>query len=123
LLDVLAVVAFGAGQAEEALLEDRVLLVPEGEREAQARLAVADPEQPVLVPAVGAAPRVVVGQVRPGVALGRVVLAHGAPLPLGQVRPPALPVPLAPAVLVQSGLLGPARAVGRSAPLVHASSV
>ena len=35
LLDVLAVVALGAGQAEQALLEDRVALVPEREREAR----------------------------------------------------------------------------------------
>ena len=42
LLDVLAVVALGVGQAEEPLLEDRVVLVPQREREAQPLLVVAD---------------------------------------------------------------------------------
>ena len=51
-----------------------------------------DAEQAVLAPAVGAAARVVVREVVPAVAVGRVVLAHRAPLPLGEVRPPALPV-------------------------------
>ena len=42
LLDVLAVVALGVRQAEEALLQDRVLPVPEREGEADALVAVGD---------------------------------------------------------------------------------
>ena len=42
LLDVLAAVALVAGQAKGAFLEDRVALIPEGERQAQALLLVAD---------------------------------------------------------------------------------
>ena len=49
------------------------------------------PREPVLVPAVGARARVVVGEVVPGVAVGAVVLAHGAPRALGEVRAPAPP--------------------------------
>jgi hypothetical protein len=54
-LDVLAVVALLVRQAEEPLLEERVPAVPERQGEAQAALAVGDPEEAVLAPAVGAA--------------------------------------------------------------------
>jgi plasmid stabilization system protein ParE len=46
LLDVLAVVALGSGQAEEPLLEDGVAPVPQRHREAEAALAVVRAEQP-----------------------------------------------------------------------------
>ena len=49
------------------------------------------PAEPVLVPAVGARAGVVVGEGLPGIAVGAVVLAHGGPGPLGQVRAPAEP--------------------------------
>jgi len=92
LLDVLAVVALRPAQPEEALLEDGVAAVPQGQGEAQATLAIAYAEQAVLAPAVGSAAGVLVWEVVPGVAVGAVILAHRAPLPLAQVRPPALPV-------------------------------
>src|SRR5436309_2242405 len=41
-LHVFAVIAFVAGEAEEPLLEDRIVPVPEREREAQPALAVGD---------------------------------------------------------------------------------
>ena len=62
LLHVLAVVALGAGQAEEALLQDRIAAVPERQREAEARVAVADAGEAVLAPAVGARARVSCGK-------------------------------------------------------------
>ena len=65
LLDVLAVIALGAGEAEQALLQDRVAAVPQRQREAQPAFAVADAQQPVLAPAIGAAARVVVRKVIP----------------------------------------------------------
>ena len=55
LLDVLAVVALAVGQAEQPLLEDRVLAVPQGQREAELLLVVGDAGEAVLAPAVGAA--------------------------------------------------------------------
>lgn len=91
LLDILAVVALVAGEAEEALLEDGVAPVPEREREAEALLIVADTGQAVFVPTVGPRAGVVVGEILPGASTGAVVLAHGAPGPLGQVGAPALP--------------------------------
>ena len=63
LLHVLAVVALRGHEAEEALLEDGVALVPQREAEAEDLVAVADGGQAVLAPAVGAAARLVVGEV------------------------------------------------------------
>src|SRR5262249_7189068 len=105
LLDVLTVVALAVGQAEQALLQDRVVAVPQCQRQAEALLVVADAGDAVLAPAVGAAAGVVMGEVPPGVAVGAVVLAHGAPLPLAQVRAPFLPRLAAEAVLFKTPLL------------------
>ncbi len=102
LLDVLAVIAFVAGQAEHPLLEDRVGAVPQREREAQLLLVVADAGDAVLAPAVGARARVIVRQVLPRGPVGAVVLAHRAPLPLGQIRAPQAPRAPCPRVLRQS---------------------
>ena len=105
-LDVLAVVALGVREPEEPLLEDRVPPVPERHGEAQPALPVRDPEEPVLAPAVGPRARVLVGEVAPALAVRRVVLPHRAPLALGKVGSPALPVPSSRLVLVEAGLLG-----------------
>src|SRR5205085_517508 len=92
LLDVFAVVALVAGQAEQALLEDRVLLVPERQREAQALMVVRDAGQAVLAPAIGPRPRMLVGEELPRGAVGAVVLPHRPPLSLAQEGTPAAPV-------------------------------
>src|SRR5690606_3640917 len=105
-LDVLAVVALGAGEAEETFLEDGVAAVPQGDGEGQAALAVTEAEQAVLAPAVGAAAGVFVREGFPGGAAERVVLADGGPLALGQVGAPAFPVAGAVAVLGQPAVLG-----------------
>src|SRR5205807_748310 len=64
-----AVVAFAIGQAEKTLLEDGVLAVPEGEREAELLLVVGDAGNAVLAPAVGAAASLIVAEIVPGVAI------------------------------------------------------
>ena len=107
LLHVLAVVALAVGEAEQALLQDRVLAVPQGERQAQALLVVGDAGDAVLAPAVGAGAGVVVREVVPGIAVRAVVLAHRAPLPLAEIRAPE-----APALLAAVGG-GKARTLGR----------
>ena len=91
LLDVLAVVALAGRQAEEPLLEDRVAAVPEGGGEDEELVAIADAGDAVLAPAIGLAAGQVVRQVVPGVAVGAVVLAHGGPGAVADVRPPAPP--------------------------------
>ena len=91
LLHILAVIALRIGQAEQPFLQDRVLAVPQGEREAEDLPVVADAAEPVLAPAIGPRPRLVVREVVPGIAAGAVVFAHRAPLPFRQVGAPAAP--------------------------------
>jgi len=88
LLDVLAMIAFAVGQPEHALLEDRVVAVPQRQRETQALPVVTDTGNAVLAPAVGARARLIVTEVIPGISVLAVVLADSAPLPLAQVRAP-----------------------------------
>src|SRR5262245_42741817 len=90
-LDVFAVIAFAVRQTEQTLLEDRIARVPHREAEAQSLLIVAESGDAVFAPTIGAAARMIVGEVVPGIAMRAVVLPHRAPLPLGQVRPPSLP--------------------------------
>ena len=95
LLDVLAVVAFAVGQSEEPLLEDRILPVPQGQREAQALFVIGNAGDAVFAPAIGARAGLIVGEEIPGVSVLAVVLADRSPLALAEVRTPFLPVDLA----------------------------
>src|SRR6185312_13388517 len=99
LLDVLSVIPFRTGQAEESFLQYGIALIPERQREAEPSLPVADTEQAVFAPPVGAAPGVVVREIVPNIAVLGVVLPHRAPLPFGEVGPPPLPVPGPPFIL------------------------
>ena len=91
LLHVLPMVRLAVGEPEQALLQDRVALVPQREGKAQPLLVIADPPQPVLAPPVGPGARLVMGEIIPGVAVLAVVLADRAPLPLAEVGSPFLP--------------------------------
>ena len=91
LLDVLPVVALGAGQAEHPLLEDRVAPVPQCQGHAQVLLDVADAGHAVLAPAVGAGPGMVVREVVPRRPVGAVVLPDCAPRAFGEVGTPVVP--------------------------------
>ena len=91
-LDVLAVIALVAGQAEEPLLEDGIPPVPEGEGEAETLMVIRDPEQPILAPPIDARARMIVREVFPGRPGRRVVLAHRAPLACREVGSPPAPV-------------------------------
>src|SRR5262249_42075920 len=64
---------------------------PQGGGEAETLSVVGDAGEAVLTPAVGSRARLVVREIRPRVAGGAVVLAHGPPLPLAQVRTPLPP--------------------------------
>ena len=92
LLYVFAVIAFVVRQAEEALFQNRIFSVPERQREADVLVPVADPADAVFAPAIRARARMVVRKIFPGVAVRAVVLANRAPLALGEIGPPALPV-------------------------------
>src|SRR5579863_8018131 len=106
LLHILAMIAFIAGQAEQAFFQNGILTIPQSEGKTEAPLAVADTEQSVFAPAVGATARVIVRKIIPAGAPGGVVLANRPPLPLGKVRTPALPVFPALRVFVEASPLG-----------------
>src|SRR5262245_35129312 len=106
LLDVLAVVALAVGQPEQALLQDRVLAVPQGQGEAELLLVIGDAGQAVLAPAVGAGAGLVVAEVVPGVAALAVVFADGSPLPLAEVGSPFLPGDLFRSCFFKADVLG-----------------
>ena len=55
LLDVLAMIALVAGQAEEAFFQDRIAAVPQRDGEADVLVAVADARDAIFIPAIGAA--------------------------------------------------------------------
>src|SRR4029077_6750642 len=97
--DVFAVVALRTSQPIEPLLDKRIFSIPECERENQSALPVAPAEQSVLAPAISAPAGQIVREVAPGVAIGGVILAHRAPLPLCEIGAPALPV-FVPAILL-----------------------
>ena len=63
---------------------------------------IAESADAILIPAVDSATGVIVWKVIPRIAVGAIIFAHGAPLPLRQVRPKALPV-----FLALDGLLEP----------------
>ena len=115
LLHVLAVVALVAGQPEEALLEDGVALVPEGDAEAHVLEAVTEAAERVLVPAIRAAAGVVVREVFPRLPVRAVVLADGPPGPVADVGSPLLPVGTAGFGGSEAAVLGRIRKRHRSA--------
>src|SRR3989442_936965 len=80
-----AVVSLGPGEPEQALFEDGMRAVPEGDREGQRVVVVADPAEAVLAPSIGARPRVIGRRVFPSRSVAAVVLAHGSPLALAEV--------------------------------------
>src|SRR5262249_53546488 len=82
---------------------------PQRQRQAELVPDVGDAGHPVLVPAIGARPCVVVRERRPGVAVGAVVLAHRAPGALGEIG-----TPLVPGVRVEEVVLGPPRRLGQA---------
>ena len=91
LLDVLAVIALAIGQPEETLLQNRVMPVPQRYSQAYQLPPVAPAGDAVLAPAIGPAAGVIMREILPGVAVLAVILADGAPLPLADIGPPAVP--------------------------------
>src|SRR6516162_8982576 len=97
--------ALAAGEAEETLLQDWILFVPQREREADALVTVANPGDSFFVPAVRLGTGRIVGDEGPRIAIGAVIFAHRAPGTLGDVWPPTLPVRLSIAALFQPFML------------------
>ena len=94
-LAILAVVSFVAGETEEALFQNRIVPIPQCDREADLLVTVRDARDPVFIPAVGFGAGVIVRDVFPGSAVLAVILAYGSPRALAEIGPPALPMGLA----------------------------
>src|SRR5277367_2498757 len=105
-LDILTVIAFAVGQAEQPLLQNGVLAVPEGQRETESLMIVGNAGDTVLAPAIGARAGLVVAEIVPGVAPLAVVLANRAPLAFAEVRAPFFPRGFVLASLLKSVLFG-----------------
>src|SRR5712664_3238543 len=67
-------------------------------------MTVADPADAVLPPTIRARTRVIVREKLPGRAPGTVILTDRSPLPLGKIRPPALPVLLSNARFLEAAV-------------------
>ena len=91
-LNVLAVVALMIVETVKAFLENRIGAVPKSRCEAEMLVVVADSEDAVLAPAIRARACVFEGEVVPRRTVSAVVLAHGAPLTVAEVRSPMIPV-------------------------------
>nr|WP_294551845.1 hypothetical protein [uncultured Rhodopila sp.] len=80
-LHVFAVIALAVGQTEQALLQDRVALIPQRQGQAQNLVVVGKAGDAVLAPSVCAAAGMVMWKIVPGIAVRAIVLADRAPLP------------------------------------------
>ena len=88
---IFAMIAFQGRDAEKSLLQMIVLTIPKRGGEAEELVAVAQACDPILPPAIGTTAGGVVGERRPGIAVGGIILPHGAPTSVGHVGPPAPP--------------------------------
>ena len=86
-------IALPAIEAEEPVLHMAIAAVPHGKGEGEVLVQVAEAEDAVLAPAEGPRSSLVVGEVAPGVSVIGIVLADGAPGPLGEVGTPEVPGP------------------------------
>src|SRR5215831_7376967 len=91
LLHVFAVIAFAIGETKNTFLQNGVFSVPEGQRQTEALMIVAEAGNGIFTPTIGAAARLVVTEVIPSSSIGTIILAHGSPLTLAQVGSPEAP--------------------------------
>src|SRR5260370_7916754 len=84
-------IALRACQTKQPLLEYGILAIPQSQGKAHAPLIVADTRQAILVPAIGARARRVMGEIIPGTAIGAIILTYRAPAAFTQVGTPPLP--------------------------------
>src|SRR5262249_26285368 len=89
--DVLAMIPFAVGQTEQPLFDNRIFPVPERQCKAKELLIVGDSSQTIFAPSIGARARLVVTKIVPRIAVGAIIFAHRAPLPLAQIRAPFSP--------------------------------
>src|SRR5215217_8243448 len=91
LLHILAMISLRTGKAEHALLQDRINAIPQRQRETQIMMNIGQTGHTVFIPAVGPGARMIMRKEAPGITVVAVVLAYGAPSPLGEIGPPLIP--------------------------------
>src|SRR5215831_809669 len=116
LLNILAVAALCVGQAKQPFLEDRIIAVPQGNREAQQLSVIGEAGNAVLAPPIGATARLVMREIIPCGSAGAIVLAYRPPLSLAEIRAPPTPVFYAFATFFDPALFGVNRSWHVSSP-------
>src|SRR4029450_9636053 len=91
LLHILAMISLRPGQAEHALLQDRINTVPPRQRKTQIMMNIRQPGHTIFIPSVRPRPRMIMRKEAPGIAIVAVVLAYGAPGALREVWAPLIP--------------------------------
>ena len=84
-------ITLAVGQTEEALLQNRIMSVPQRQSKTEVLFVVGKSREPVFAPTVSTGASLIVGKIIPRVAVRAVVLANCSPLSLAQVRSPFLP--------------------------------
>src|SRR5690606_41802230 len=88
---IFAVVPFVVAQSEKPFFQHFIGTVPKRKGEAKQLFVIAGTRNPILIPAVGAAHRIAVSGVTPGITVTAVVFAHRTPLSVTYVWPPFFP--------------------------------
>ena len=128
LFHILSVISLLAGDAEKALLENRVAAIPERDREADQLVPVGNAGDAVFVPAISLRAGVLMRERSPGVLIAAVVFANRSPGALAEVRTPTFPVTntavrFLDAMFFRSQGTPHAAAAGREATILHLNAV
>src|SRR5262249_50410821 len=92
LFDIFAVVPLVIRETKEALLQNRILPIPERGRESQTALSITETKKAIFAPTIYAAARVIVWKVFPAISICRIILTHRPPLAFRKIRSPSAPV-------------------------------
>src|SRR6266513_215302 len=91
LLYIFTVVSFAVRQSEKAFLQDGVFAVPQAQGKAKILLVVGNACEPVFSSAIRSRPRLIVGEIVPGITILAVILSNRAPLTFTRVGSPFSP--------------------------------
>src|SRR6266705_3703109 len=85
-------IPFAPGQAKNAFFQDRIVAIPQGQRETNLLMTIADARESVFIPPVNARPGHVVWEIVPRRAIRAIVFTHGSPSALAEIWTPAFPM-------------------------------
>jgi hypothetical protein len=90
--DVLSVISLLARQSKGAFLQQGISPIPQGQRETEILVAIADSTETVFAPPISTGTGLLVREIAPGFTVGTVVLPHSSPSALGEKGPPTVPM-------------------------------